>query len=148
MLVFVEPAIKAKRRNELRSKKVMFHQDNARSHVSASTTKFCMHSNAIICLTHHVIPTSFPQTSTFFHICSNILLVLFSTQHRTSEMKFICFWTRGQFMGRRIWKTIKTLTENHRFGWGLLPALKVLLSCFISNFIKNFFWLETLITTR
>ena len=37
MLVRVDAAIKAKRRTEFRRKKVMFHQDNAKPHVSAFT---------------------------------------------------------------------------------------------------------------
>ncbi len=37
MLVRVNTAIKAKRRTEFRHKKVLFHQDNAKPHVSVST---------------------------------------------------------------------------------------------------------------
>ena len=61
-----------------------------------SLAEFYMCSNGIFCNTHHIAPTSFLLTSTFFHVCSSILnpaqpvrneVYLFSHSHKVSGPK-------------------------------------------------------------
>ena len=113
MLVHIDAAIKEKHQGECRHKMVMFHEDNARPHMSAFIGWTLYGLNGIFCHTHHVAPISLVRTSTFFHTCSYILLVLSSFLHRTSERKFIYFWTRGhQVFGSKILRNCQNIGKK------------------------------------
>ena len=75
-----------------------------------SQIEFCINLNGIFCHTHHIALILFLQTTTFFHTCSYILLMLFLTLHRMSKMRVICFWTHShQVFGSKTLKNYQTV---------------------------------------
>lgn len=84
---------------------------------------------------------------TFIYICTSYILLVVSVILRECPKWhwYVFGLATFKFLGRRLYVNTKTMVENHRFEWWLLPALKVLISCFLffSNFIKNFLLAES-----
>lgn len=71
---------------------------------------------------------------------SPTLMVLLFILHRMYEVKFICIWNWDlQISVPKTLKNYQNIGRKIRFGWWLLPVLKVLLSCFFPTLLKTFF---------
>lgn len=121
-------------------KESSFTNNNARPHVPTFTGWTLMGSFFIY---PQYNPNIAPSYYLFF-ARSDMVLMISLILHRTSEMKLISFWTCGlKVSGPKTLKNYQTLTENQN--WVLITKRSITFSS--SNFIKNFFWHKTIVTT-
>ncbi|GBM92836.1 hypothetical protein AVEN_222035-1 [Araneus ventricosus] len=120
MLIKVRNVIREKRRNESRRKVVVFHQDNARPHVSTMTgwTLYTMEWD----LTQHP-PFSPDMASSDFYLFSHLQLhldgaIFNSNEEVINEVHLFLDLRTPQFFAERIeklpkrWQTIADLNGN------------------------------------